>query len=72
MRLQENQLPLKRKQPKNVTRQGPLIHEFIFQLNVKCELLYFCVNVNKFWQLSVTCEKSQYFYVNAFCKVGPS
>ena len=37
--------------------------------------IWFCVNVNEFWELSMTCEQSQYFYVNAFCKVvlrGPS
>ena len=45
-----------------------LICEFIFQFNVKRELLDFCVNVKKFWELSVTREKSQYFYANVFCK----
>ena len=29
----------------------------------------FIVNVNEFWELSVTREQSQYFYVNAFSKV---
>ena len=65
----ENELPLERKQPIQVTRRGPSIRECIFQFNVKCELLDFYVNVNEFWELFVTREKSQYFYVNAFCKV---
>ena len=51
------------------TRRGLFIRVFIFQFNVKRELLDFCVNVKEFWELSVTREKSQYFYVNAFCKV---
>jgi len=29
----------------------------------------FIVNVNEVWELSVTREQSQYFYVNAFFKV---
>ena len=57
----KGELPLERKQPKQVTRRGPLIREFIFQFNVKCELLDFWVNVKNFLELPVTGEQSQYF-----------
>ena len=47
-----------------------LIREFVFQFNMRRELLNFCVNVKEFWEVSVTSEKSQYYYVNAFCLHG--
>ena len=43
--------------------------EFCFQFTLKHELVDFCVNVKEFYELCVTREKPQYFYVNAFSKV---
>ena len=45
----KNELPLARKQPKQVTRRRPLIRECIFQFNVKCELLDFYWTKTNFW-----------------------
>ena len=70
IRLQGKQaIPLKCNWLEEVTRQGLLIREFILQFSVKCELLDFCMKVKEFLELSSTCEKSQNFYVNVFCKV---
>lgn len=66
----KSELPLEPEIPKQVTWQWPLICECIFQSNVKCEFLDFYMSMNEFWELSVMCEKSQYFYINAFCEVA--
>ena len=60
---------MEHRQRKQVDDRKQLIREFCFQFTVKCELLDFCVNVKEFYELCVTREKPQYFYVNAFCKV---
>ena len=38
---------------------------------MKLDRLVFSVNVKEFLCLFVTCEKSQYFYVNQFCNEDP-
>ena len=54
----------------NVIRPLFLVkHDLGFFRDLWLPIFDFCVNVNEFWELSVTREQSQYFYVNAFCKV---